>query len=225
MKRKGVFVVFFSVIIYFTITCENVLTTEAEMAEQPEVIILKDEPAVPMVECAREIETEVVEANVPLAYDKPAEKMYLVMDSANVIKEIADGKVDEEDFAIEVQGTVVTLGEEINGLLDELGWPDGFEETVNNPRLGSDKEFIYEGIVIHTNPKNRKDVVNRIECCGEEKTLSGIGIGSTRADIEAAYGIDYVMDPNYIIYTYGSHATINFQMEAEECVHIEFCWR
>lgn len=224
MKRKCVFGVFFSVVICIMTACEIVQPAEAAGVE-PEVIIIRDEVVMPMEDRPEEAETEMVEASVPVTWDKPAEKMFVVMESANVAKEIADGKVDKADFAADIQGTVVTLGKEINGLLNDLGWPDCFEETVSNPRLGSDKEFIYEGIVIHTNPQNRKDIVNCIEYYGEEKTLSGIGIGSTRADIEAAYGIDYVMDPNYITYTYDNHATISFQMKEEECIYIEFSWK
>ena len=224
MKRKCVFGVFFSMVIGIVTACENVQPTEAAGVE-PEIIIIKDEVVMPLADSPEEVETEIVEASVPVTWDKPAEKMFLVMESANVAKGIADGEVDEDDFVVDIQGTAVTLGKEINGLLDELGWPDSFEETVSNPRLGSDKEFIYEGIVIHTNPQNRKDIVNRIEYYGEEKTLSGIGIGSTRADIEAAYGIDYVMDPDYITYTYDNHATISFQMKEEECIYIELCWK
>lgn len=225
MKRKAALVVFFSMVFYIFTACETVMPTEAEETVEPEIIIIKDELAVPMVEGAEELETEVVETSVPLAWEEPVEKMYIVMESANVTKDVANGEVDESDFAADVQGTVVTLGEEINGLLKELGWPDTFEETVSNPRFGSDKKFVYEGIVIYTNPKNRKDIVNGIEYCGEEKTLSGIGVGSTRADIEAAYGIDYVMDPDYITYTCTDGATMSFRMEGEECVHIELSWK
>lgn len=225
MKRKCVLVVFFSIVVYIITACENVMPAQAEETVEPEVIIIKDELAVPMAENPEELETEVVETSVPLAWDMPADKMYIVMESANVKKDIANGKVDESDFVADVKGTVVTLGEEINGLLKELGWPDTFEETVSNPRFGSDKKFVYEGIVIYTNPQNRKDIVNGIEYCGEEKTLSGIGVGSTRADIEAAYGIDYVMDPDYITYTCTDGATMRFRMEGEECVHIALDWK
>lgn len=231
MKKKCVFVGFLAIFILGLTACGSVFSMESVEASEPEIIVIKDELAVPMAkqpekESVAEVEEKmVVEEKRVATTEITVEERYVVLPSANVKEEIADGKVDESDFAAEVCGIMVKLDEEINQLMNELGEPDSFVETVSNPRIGSDKTYTYKGIEISTNPKNGRDIVNTITYRGEEKTLSGIGIGSTRADIEAAYGIDYMIDPYYIIYTYGENGTLSFRMKNEECECVELSWK
>ena len=199
-------------------------------AMEPRIIVIKDEVVTPLAkqpEKERMTDSEqekVREEKRVWTVDATVEEAYVVLQSDN-IEEIADSKVDKSDFAANIQGTVVRLDEEINQLMNKLGSPDCFIETASNPRMGSDKTYTYKGIVVSTNPQNGKDIVSSIQYYGEEKTLSGVGIGSTRADIEAAYGIDYLIDPDYIIYTYGENAKLCFQMNGEKCEYIELRWK
>lgn len=231
MKKKCVFVGFWAIIVLGLTACGSAFSMESVAASEPEIIVIKDEVVVPLAQQPvkeKELESEeesVVEEKRFVIKDITVEEMYVVLSSENVEAETADGRVDKSDFAANVHGIVVKMDEEINHLMNELGEPDSFVETVRNPRIGSDKTYTYKGIVISTNPKNGRDIVSTITYRGEEKTLSGIGIGSTRADIEAAYGIDYMIDPNYIIYMYGENATLSFRMNEEKCECIELSWK
>lgn len=210
MKKKCVFVGFLTVVVWSITACGAMFSMDSVEASEPQIIVIKDEVVTPL-------------ERKPELADVTVEEQYVVLHSEH-IEEIADARVDESDFAADIQGTLVKLDEEINELMNALGEPDSFVETVRNPRIGSDKTYTYDGIVISTNPQNGKDIVSRIQYHGKEKTLSGIGIGSTRADIEAAYGIDYLIDPDYIIYTYGENAKLCFRMKDEECEYIELSW-
>ncbi|MBQ6786178.1 MAG: hypothetical protein IJO85_00495 [Lachnospiraceae bacterium] len=211
MKKKCVFVGFLSVVVWSITACGAMFSMDSVEASEPQIIVIKDEVVTPL-------------ERKPELADVTVEEQYLVLHSEHIEEEIADARVDESDFAADIQGTLVRLDEEINELMNELGEPDSFVETVRNPRIGSDKTYTYDGIIISTNPKNGKDIVSSIQYHGKEKTLSGIGIGSTRADIEAAYGIDYLIDPDYIIYSYGENAKLCFRMKDEECEYIELSW-
>lgn len=226
MKKKCVFVGLLAIMVWSTTACGAAFSMESVEAKEPQIIIIKDELVMPLSkypekegisDSEQKIETE--EKSV-WTVDATVEEAYVILNSEN-LEENADSKVDQSDFAADIQGTIVRLDEEINQLMNELGAPDCFVETVSNPRIGSNKTYTYQGIVLSTNPRNGKDIVSSIQYCGEEKTLSGVGIGSTRADIEAAYGIDYLMDPNYIIYTYGENAKLSFRMNGEKCELIE----
>ena len=230
MKKKCVFVGLLAGVVWSITACGAAFSMDSVEAKEPQIIIIKDEVATPL---SRQPEKETmadsnqeksVEEKRVWTTDATAEEAYVILNSEN-IEETADSKVDESDFAADIQGTVVRLDEEINQLMNKLGTPDCFTETVSNPRIGSDKTYTYKGIVVSTNPENGKDIVSSIQYYGEEKTLSGVGIGSTRADIEAAYGIDYTIDPNYIIYTYGENAKLCFQMNGEQCEYIELSWK
>lgn len=223
MKKKCVFVGFWSIMVWSLTACGSRVSMDSVEAMEPQIIVIKDEVVVPLErQPQKEKPSETEQEDKSFTTTETAiEETYIVLQSENVEKEVADARVDETDFAAEIQGTVVRLDEEINQLMNALGTPDSFEETVTNPRIGSDKIYTYKGIVIFTKPQNGKDIVSRIQYQGDEKTLSGIGVGSTRADIEAAYGIDYLIDPDYIIYPYGDKAELCFRMKDEECEYIE----
>ncbi len=229
MKKRFVFVGFLTTVVWSLTACGATFSMDSVEAMEPRIIVIKDEVVTPL---ARQPEKErmadsdqekIREEKRVWTVDATAEEVCVVLQAEN-IEETADSKVDKSDFAADIQGTVVRLDEEINQLMNELGAPDSFIETVSNPRIGSDKTYTYKGIVISTNPRNGKDIVSSIQYCGEEKTLSGVGLGSTRADIEAAYGIDYLIDPDYIIYTYGENAKLCFQMNGEKCEYIKLIW-
>lgn len=240
MKKKCVFVGFLFVIVWSITACGATFVTQTVEAGEPEILAIKDERVMLMeqsmdsaddkellqTESVEEVAVEeaVVEEKRFAVNNVAVEEMYVVLPSENV-EELANARVDEEDFAAEIEGTLVGFGEEIQVVLDKLGGPDSFNETVSNPSVGSEKSYTYDGIVIYTTPKNGKDLVSGITYQGEEKTLSGIGVGSTRADIEAAYGIHYMIEPDYIIYQYGENAILRFCMNGEECKRIEICWK
>ena len=134
----------------------------------------------------------------------------------------ADGKVTKEDFAVVVNDIRIELGTDINEIVEQLGEPDDYIQARSCLHDGDDKIYTYGGIVIYTYPQGKNDVVYIVEYIGEEKTPSGIGLGSTLTDLEEAYGCDYLEDAFYTTYELGANATISFQFENEEIVYIEF---
>lgn len=138
----------------------------------------------------------------------------------NAIK--ADGKITKEDFAVVVNDIRIELGTDINEVIELIGEPDDYVQARSCLHDGDDKIYTYGGIVIYTYPEGKKDIVYIVEYTGEEKTPSGIGLGSTIADIEDAYGSDYVEDAFYTTYELDTDATISFQLENQEVIYIEF---
>lgn len=134
----------------------------------------------------------------------------------------ADGKVSEEDFAVKINDVKITFGEDINDYLDELGEADSYTEARSCLYDGYDKVYEYGGITLYTYPSGKKDIVYIAEYNGEESTLSGIRIGSTKKEVLAAYGEDYAEDTLYLTYEYGENAaTISFQFENDKVSYIE----
>ncbi len=115
------------------------------------------------------------------------------------------------DIALKYQTHVVHVGTGASSLLEALG--DGYEysEAIScnyaqngvNGDDGMDKFFDYPGVSITTCPMQPGvDNIRSIEVSGsgQFKTIKGIGIGSSRADIEAVYGKPSAEDNGMLFY-------------------------
>lgn len=125
----------------------------------------------------------------------------------------SDGMVSREDLAIMVGDTLVCTGDDINILLESLGTPDDFVQARSCLYDGDDKLYTYGGIIIYTYPNGAEDIVYLIEVSGDEKLLSGIGVGSTWTDMIAMYGEEYALFGSMVSYELSESASISFQME------------
>lgn len=134
----------------------------------------------------------------------------------------SDGKFTKDDFVVYVNDVRIELGTDINIVLDKVGKPDDYVQARSCLHDGDDKIYTFGGIVIYTYPENKKDIVYIVEYTGEEKTPSGIGLGSTLSDLEKAYGNGYVEDVFYTTYELDVNATMSFQMENQKVAYIEF---
>lgn len=134
----------------------------------------------------------------------------------------ADGKVTKEDFAVIINDVRIEIGIDINEIIEQLGEPDDYMQARSCLHDGDDKIYTFGGIIIYTYPEGKKDIVYIVEYTGKEKTPSGIGLGSTMADLEEAYGREYVEDTVYTTYELDADATISFQLENQEVIYIEF---
>ena len=54
---------------------------------------------------------------------------------------------------------------------------------------------------------------------GDASLSSGIGIGSSKEDIIAAYGVEYFLEGDYLIYEY-DNTTLSFELKDEKVVFI-----
>lgn len=227
MKKK-IIVIGICILFAFGISACGQAAQE-EAAPEEDLVVVEEETVVATVQKPVEVAATKAEAkketkvNEVVAKTEPKKEQSKKEEKASA-EAVADGIVDESDFAVEINGVVVKLREDINELSEDLGEPDDFEEAQSCLHDGKDKIYYYGGITVYTYPDVGKDIVNIIEFNGEEKTLSGIGIGSTKAEIEEAYGADYIEEPSYITYEYSDNATISFEMDGEECVYIELYW-
>ncbi len=99
----------------------------------------------------------------------------------------------EADLSLTVDGVTVTAKSEVSGLLDGFGEGYEYSEAISCVYEGMDKTFTYENFSLYTYPDGDSDCLMEIYCVGGDvKTAGGITLGSSRADVEAAYGKGYV---------------------------------
>jgi hypothetical protein len=120
----------------------------------------------------------------------------------------------DADFAFALGGMVFHLGEpaapllalaqEITGPLEVLE----AESCLFPERM--DREYSNETLLVATFPTglNGADTIETIMAlAGDWTTARGIGIGTARADILAAYGTPWMIDSNLLIYALGDPLT------------------
>lgn len=122
------------------------------------------------------------------------------------------------DFVLNINGTLYWVMNQMeSGELLDYGWYDGLKDTgldvfcgepsdiLPGPSCGfhgEDKEFVYDGISIYTNPMGENDHWYEAYITdGDWVTVRNIGIGASKEDVLAAYGNSYVSD-EYDILTY-----------------------
>ena len=91
MKKKCIFVGFFSILVFSLSACGAVLPAESVEAKEPEVIIIKDEIAVAKTEkpdSENEVEIqeteETVQEGIVSSTESTMEEAYVVMPSSDV---------------------------------------------------------------------------------------------------------------------------------------------
>lgn len=99
------------------------------------------------------------------------------------------GSFSAGDICLTVNGKTVTVDLSVSELLAALG--DGYEyaEAVSCVYEGMDKTYTYPDAVVYTYPDGDTERLMELSCSGGDvKTSRGITIGSSRADVIAAYG-------------------------------------
>lgn len=101
----------------------------------------------------------------------------------------SNAKFSEDDLSLTVDGVAVTVKSEVSDLLDGFGEGYEYSEAISCVYEGMDKTFTYENLSLYTYPDGSSDCLMEIYCVdGDVKTAKGITFGSTKAEIEAAYG-------------------------------------
>jgi len=119
------------------------------------------------------------------------------------------GTFSEQDLAIRIEDRQFEVGEPVDDLLSALGENFDYAEQESASYDGLDKSYVYETIQIHTVPFEGKDLIAEVYVFGGEiETAKKIGIGSTRAEAEAAYGTDYTEEEGQMVYWIGEKGDI-----------------
>lgn len=107
-------------------------------------------------------------------------------------------------------------------VLAALGEPQSYFEAESCAFEGLDKTYTYAGFVIETRPDGEQDYVNSILLTDDSvATDEGIYIGSSRADVLAAYGETDESVPTLLSYTKGG-CTLSFILDGDSVVSIEY---
>jgi hypothetical protein len=110
-----------------------------------------------------------------------------------------------DDFALEVNGFLIEMDQDMSYVLDALGEPLGEFVAPSCAFDGEDRIFQYPSIQIHTYPVGDFDRVHTISLRDDNIRTSegGIRLGASFEDVIAAYGDDYVQDFNIHRFTRG----------------------
>ena len=106
----------------------------------------------------------------------------------------------EEDLALTVGGVVFDCETDIEAVTAALG--DGYEYAEGRSCAydGLDKTYQYPEAIFYTNPLAEGDIVTEIYTESPEvSTTKGVGVGSTREEVETAYG-EPDEDDGYTLY-------------------------
>lgn len=177
--------------------------------------------------CGKQEANGGVENNAGQVVEQTAEQQVEAVQSEEV-KETAmetqvteeAGALTEEDFVVDINGVAVKLGDDMSTLEPSLGEPDSYETAKSCMGAGEDKVYEFGGITIYTYPIDGVDVVSAIEFAGEETLAAGIGVGSTKDEVLAAYGSDCEQDEYGMTYELGDK-TLGIELDGDSVSFIE----
>lgn len=202
------------------IETESVTETEIETEIETETDTEAAAQTETQTESEKETETKAevspesqVEAE---AESKPQEQAPEVQEAAPAV----EGSVSDSDFAAVVKGVIIPLKGDMAAYTAQLGEPDAYGSAKSCTEAGDDKVYTYGGVVIYTYITNGVDVISLIELTGSESLPSGIHVGSTKADVVAAYGSAYTEEGTELLYEMGGK-TIGLQMSGDTVSFIE----
>ena len=125
-------------------------------------------------------------------------------------------------FVFVYRGTTVTPHALMSELAAGLGSPVSYEESPSCLYQGLDKDYTYAGFKLRTYPENGIDYVLNV-CFTDDSvaTPEGIMLGSTRSEVEAAYGTDFVEQNGNVLYT-KDKTELRFRFDGDNVSAIEY---
>ena len=116
----------------------------------------------------------------------------------------------------------VAIDDDMAAVLAALGEAKSYFEAESCAFEGLDKTYTYPGFVITTRPDGEKDFVNSIVLTDDSVTTpEGVYIGSTAADVAAAYGESDDSTDTVLSYT-KDNTTLNFILDGDKVISIEY---
>ena len=97
----------------------------------------------------------------------------------------------QDSFTFTYKGTKIALNAPAEAVVAALGEPLEYSESTSCAFDGLDKQYKYDSFYLETYPLNGKDYIYGWWFVDDlVETEEGICIGSTQADVEAAYGAE-----------------------------------
>jgi hypothetical protein len=119
-------------------------------------------------------------------------------------------------------GTTIAIDADFSPILAALGEPRAYFEAESCAFEGLDKIYTYFGFEIDTYPQGERDFVSAIVLKDDTvATSEGLRIGSTKAEMEAAYGTPRVNDNGQLIYDKDG-MRLCFILEDDTVISIEY---
>lgn len=135
-----------------------------------------------------------------------------------------DGSSDprEEAFSFTYSGIKIRLNAEATPIVNALGEPESYTEEPSCAFEGVDKTYCYGSFYLSTYPTSGRDYVYRLWFTDDEAaTEEGIRIGSTKSQVEAAYGENGFDGVNRYVLTKGQTRLI-LLLEEEKVSSIRY---
>ena len=125
-------------------------------------------------------------------------------------------------FSFAVNGTEVTVNDNMADVLAALGEPQSYFEAASCAFEGLDKTYTYAGFIITTYPDGDRDFVNSVRLTDDSAaTREGIYIGCTAEQVRAAYGEEDDGPIGALSYSKGD-TVLNFILSDGVVVSIEY---
>ena len=135
------------------------------------------------------VETTPVQNNTPTDAQQPTD----------------GGKAENDGFVFDYKGTKIAMSGEVAPILEALGEPKSYTEETSCAFTGLDKTYFFGSFYLQTYPIKDKDYVFCLWLADDSvATEEGIRIGSTKAEVEKAYGAESFNGTNAYILTKGS---------------------
>lgn len=110
----------------------------------------------------------------------------------------------ESNFAFTSNNIIITIDDEAEGILDQLGEPMNYFEAPSCAYQGLDKTYYYNGFELTTYTDKGIDYIANILLVDDSVTTDeGIYIGSNKNDVINAYSNNYVESTGQYTYSKG----------------------
>ncbi len=107
-------------------------------------------------------------------------------------------------YTFTAKETKIAMNQEASAILSALGDPVSYTEEASCAFEGLDKTYYYGGFYLTTYPENDKDYVYTLWFADDTvSTEEGIYIGSTKEEVEKAYGAEGFNGENSYTYKKG----------------------
>lgn len=129
---------------------------------------------------------------------------------------------DPNAWKYSVRGIDVQMHASAAPVLEALGEPVSYTEEASCAFTGLDKTYYYGGFYLQTYPLGEEDYIYSLWLVDDSSsTPEGIYIGSSKADVEAAYGTEGFNGSNAYILT-STTATLTIILDGDTVTSIQY---